>query len=83
VNNRPRTAQRSTPVLPARAGEIAVKKKKAMTEASGAASTACSSREGESNNPQGAWEVVVGLQKSTGRIRREPFERPKGRSTPR
>jgi len=45
-----RTAERSTPVLLERAGEIAVKKK-AMTEASDAASTESSSRKGESNNP--------------------------------
>jgi hypothetical protein len=53
-----------------------------MTEASDAASTESSSRKGESNNPEGAWKWV-GLQKSMGRIHRESFERPRGRSAPR
>jgi len=78
--NRTRTAERSTPVLLERAGEIAVKQGDDRSERRGVNRVLL---------PQGRIEQSVGclegvgLQKSMGRIHRESFERPRGRSAPR
>lgn len=79
--NRRGTAERSTPILLERAGEIAVNQGECRSERPGVNRVLLPSK-GESNDPQGA-RKSGGLQKSMGRIHRGSLGRSKGRTTPR